>query len=120
MMVLSPAYSNTISTQIDNFLDKREENSGRIFIIEHNKVKRPKNIENLYGYKFWYEDDRENIHILGMPQLKNKEDEYYQKISEVARDLDKEINKLKEEQVTTKDTRDSDENQNIYLGFTSV
>jgi len=69
------------------FVDVLEENSGRIFIIEHTKVKSPKNIENLYGYKFWYEDERKNIHILGMPQLENKEYEYYQKIDELARNL---------------------------------
>jgi len=113
--ILSPAYLRlNQNIEIDDFLNKKGENSGHIFVIEHNKVKCPKNIENFYGYKFWYEDDRENIHILGMPQLKDKESKYYQKIDEVARDLAKEIEELGKKQLI-EEGKLNDEDKHVEL-----
>jgi len=97
LAILSPAYLRLKQyTEINNFLNKIGENSGRIFIIEHNKIERPKNIKNLYGYQFWYEDDRENVHILGMSQLEN---EYHQKILELSQDLAEKIQTVENEKI---------------------
>jgi len=64
LVVLSPAYLRSQSLQeIDYFLNRTDQESGQIFVVEYGKVERPEKIKELTGYKFWYlnETDRERL-----------------------------------------------------------
>ena len=81
-VVLSNAYLRTIGeTDIEIFGDVH-----RIIVVEHYKVVSPPKLTSNQGYKFWIEDERGNIQQYALPKSLH-EDEYYQLLGNMSRDI---------------------------------
>jgi hypothetical protein len=93
LLILSPGYleSKLCRLELSLFLAQVDENSGRVFVVEHNEVERPKSLSDLLGYKFWIKDDTGRTHTLAMPKPHPEEREYYQKLDDLARELSDKI-----------------------------
>jgi len=107
LLVLSKAYIHSESCrekEFDVFLD--EKGAERIFIIEHEEIKREKiknevasiffdkikKIQRVTNYKFWFTDQEGRNHQLYVPHVPNfPEVEYYQRLKEVACNLSNEL-----------------------------
>lgn len=89
LIILSPAYlaSQWCRLELNTFLAEQGKESGRLFIIEHDKVERPPALTDLLGYKFWRLDNTEQPRTLGLPKPSAEEVEYYQRLDDLARQL---------------------------------
>ena len=48
-------------------LSNVQENSGRIFVVEMDKMEKLPGLNDIRGYKFWKRDDTDRIRTLAMP-----------------------------------------------------
>jgi len=96
LVILSPAYlaSQWCRLELNTFLAEQGKESGRLFIIEHDKVERPPPLTDLLGYKFWRLDNTEQPRTLGLPKPSAEEVEYYQRLDDLARQLSEKLVEL--------------------------
>lgn len=89
LIILSPAYlaSQWCRLELNTFLAEQGKESGRLFIVEHDRVERPPPLTDLLGYKFWRLDNTEQPRTLGLPKPSAEEIEYYQRLDDLARQL---------------------------------
>jgi len=99
VLILSPAYLVSKQQELELFLAQASQDSGRIFVVERDYVEqRPKALQDLLGYKFWFTDERSGQpRILAVPQPKPEEIEYYQKLDDLARQMTSQLKSLKAE-----------------------
>jgi hypothetical protein len=102
LLILSPGYlaSKWCRLELSTFLAKAGQNSGCIFLVEHDFVERPEILSDLLGYKFWKYDDFGQKRILGFPKPNPEESEYYQKLDDLANQLLDQIKLLKEKTIS--------------------
>jgi TIR domain len=122
VVILSPAYlsSDWCSREFETFLKKmasqRARTGVRIFVVERDQVEpgeKPAAFHDLWGYRFWFQEPKsERTRILGDPlpiPEDPKHQPYYDKLSDLAHDLARELKRLKASAETPgtpqKDTR---------------
>jgi hypothetical protein len=106
VLILSPGYlaSQCCHLELNAFLAKVGANSGRVFVVEHEKVEqveRPAELSDLLGYQFWVSDDAGHARTLAIPKPNPEEVEYYQKLDDLARQLTDQLKELKEQAKAT-------------------
>lgn len=103
LIVLSPGYvsSNWCKKERDTFLafvKERLDRGSKVFVIERYPVDlddRPREISYLLGYRFWKAINEQGPQILGHPHpVPNRDQEYYDKLEQVARELDGTLKQL--------------------------
>lgn len=106
VLILSPGYSLSpqCHLELDAFLAQVDIHSGRVFVIEHDKVERPPQLSDLRGYPFWRRDETDKIRILAKPQPNPNEREYYYLIEDLGRDLVEKLKQLKKLAKVSPDT----------------
>ncbi len=103
VLILSPGYieSQWCQLELNTFLAKVGENSGCVFVVEHNDVEeQPYSLNDLLGYKFWLRDDTGRSRTLGIPQPHPEEREYYQRLDDLAHQMADKLKVLKKESKT--------------------
>ena len=127
LLVLSPAYlaSEWCRRELAIFheaIRERKAGKGRIFVVEFDRVD-PKRkfpeLADLKGYRFWVEDpDTRNPRTLGYPIVREKDEEYHNRVNDLCIELVRRLDGLKEnaqpaaESVTKPG---SDTRPNVYL-----
>ncbi len=98
LLILSPGYlaSRWCRYELTTFLTKAGKNSGRVFMIEKNRLERPPELGDLLGYPFWTLDERENPRTLAVPCPQPNEPEYYRRVDDLARELAGKLQHLKQ------------------------
>jgi hypothetical protein len=109
IVILSPAYlmSQWCRLELNTFLTQVGENSGCLFVVEHDVVERPSELDDLLGYQFWIRNDVGKPRTLAIPKPHPEEFIYYQLLDDLARQLTaklKELKKLKEKELPKKST----------------
>ena len=106
LVIVSNAYLNSEWCQKERktFINKVKNKifpTSRIFIIEIDNIeieKKPEELLDITGYKFWYIDEYTGKRrLLGFPEPKCDDTDYYQRIIDLSYDLAKILNKLKEQ-----------------------
>jgi hypothetical protein len=102
LLILSPGYlaSKWCRLELSTFLAKAGQNSGRVFLVEHDFVERPEVLSDLLGYKFWQLNESGHRRILGFPKPNPEEFEYYQKLDDLATQLLDQLNLLKNKNIS--------------------
>jgi hypothetical protein len=97
LVILSPGYlaSQWCRLELNRFLAKVGKNSGRVFVVERDEVQWPDELSDLLGYKFWVKDAAGKSRTLATPKPNPHEVEYYQKLDELAHELNDKIKSLK-------------------------
>ncbi len=98
LIILSRGYLNSkrCLSELENFLKLKTE-SGRVFIVERDKVQPPTNLLELISHnnhKFWLYGSN-SAYTLEMPQSNYEGREYYQKIAFLAKKLTDKLKELK-------------------------
>lgn len=99
LLILSPGYlaSPRCSLELKAFLNKVGKDSGCVFVVEHDVVKRPTELSDLLGYSFWIKNkDNNKTRTLAIPKPNHdREPEYYHKLDDLARELTDKLKTLK-------------------------
>ena len=98
LAILSPAYlaSPWCRLELNTFVAKEGKDSGCLFVVEHDVVERPPELDDLLGYKFWVRNEREQTRILAIPKPNPEEFEYYQILDDLARHLAEKLKQLEQ------------------------
>lgn len=73
---------------------RRRGTTSGLLVVEIDKVERPQALADLLGYRFWVEDTlRNRTRTLNLPRKVPTEDQYYQRLDDLARDLVAELNR---------------------------
>jgi len=102
LLFLSPGWlaSTWCRRELDLFLeDAGKQTSGCIFVVELDRVERPKTIADLRGHWFWQKTDQDKIRVLGYPvpqPTRQDHSSYFERLFELADDL---ATKLKETRI---------------------
>ncbi len=104
VLIFSRGYlaSSWCLLEMNTFLSKVGNGSGRIFIVEQDFIPReekPPEFQDLLAYPFWVRNsDTGRTRTLGIPKPNpDREPEYYQRLNDLARDLTDKLNQLKNE-----------------------
>jgi hypothetical protein len=95
--------SNWCRREKEAFLDKiKSENLAgqrRIFLLEFDPAKRPRDLSDLVGYRFWLDDDSGRPPItLGLPEIRRDDYRYFDLVNDVSHDIVKTLQALKKAQ----------------------
>lgn len=98
LLVLSAGYlaSAWCQQELTTFAEKWGRNSPRLFVVERSDVRRPEEIADLRGYRFWYGDDSGRIRTYGDPVPNPEQRTYYDSVLDLARDLARELRSLRD------------------------
>lgn len=97
LLFLSPAYlaSKWCQEELDSFVERVRSSTGRAFVVELDRIdQRPIALVDLKLYPFWIEDDSGKVRMLGVPQPRADESEYYVRLEDLGRDLADKIKAL--------------------------
>jgi hypothetical protein len=103
LMIFSPGYlaSEWCQRERNAFLDnvrRRFHSSSQLFVVEHNKAERPKEIRGSKGYRFWVEEATGGVpRILGWPRPNPNDPRYYDRLTDLSEDLAQELRRLRTE-----------------------
>jgi len=105
LMVLSRGYltSKWCKAELNCFLERfnagSNESLRQIFVAEKtiHRVKRPKALEEVISYPFWYSDGNNRIRTWGLHRYPPEETEYYHQVQNIAYDVTEELERLKGE-----------------------
>jgi len=102
LFILSPAYlaSEWCTLELNTFFNQVDEDSGRIFMVEHSFIEREDKLpelQELLGYPFWTEDSDTGIRrTIAIPKPNpDREPEYYQRIGDLAVQIKNELVRLR-------------------------
>jgi hypothetical protein len=103
IVIYSPAYllSPWCGRERERFLKLVQERRGdnaRVFLVERDKVEleeRPSEFGDLLGFKFWTQDQSGRARILGVSRSTRDDDDYYDRLEQLARELTKKLKDLK-------------------------
>ena len=100
VLVLSPGYvsSTWCLDELAAFVEARGVDSGRVFIVERDKLpedERPAALADLKGYAFWVADKQQNnvARTLGTPAMVSYRADYFRQVEDLAIQL---VSKLKQ------------------------
>ena len=97
LLFLSTGYleSKWCRDELGSFVDRVGIDTGRIFVVELDRIdQRPAALVDLKLYQFWIEDDSGKVRMLGDPQPRADESEYYDRLEDFGRDLADKIKAL--------------------------
>jgi hypothetical protein len=67
---------------------------GRVFVVELERVGRPRELGDLRAYRFWVENESGNVKLLGYPIPDPGDKDYYAKLFDLGSDLVEELKRL--------------------------
>jgi len=125
LVILSSAYIKTkeVVEEISEFRKNIHENTKNIFVIKRDRVENPKEIKNMVGYNFWYEDESGKIRQMGTLEIpKDDKYKYYNAMRDVACDLaerieEKELKQKVDSLDINKKVAESNVHPTIYIGY---
>jgi hypothetical protein len=103
LLVLSPAYlaSEWCRRELAAFheeIRRRKAARGRVFVVEFDRVdpsRKSSELADLRGYRFWVEDpDTRNPRTLGYPIVREKDEEYHNRLNDLCIELVRELEAL--------------------------
>jgi hypothetical protein len=102
LLVLSPGYlaSQWCRRELRDFLTKevgqRKGTSTSVFVVEYDRVERPKELSDLLGKRFWEADpdDQERSRTIGFPRVDPADRRYYDLLNDLCFDIVKELRRL--------------------------
>ena len=105
LLALSPAYlaSEWCRRELAIFHEAsrgRKTGNGRIFVVEFDRVdprRKFPELADFTGYRFWVEDpDTRNPRTLGYPIVREKDEEYHNRVNDLCIELVRRLDELKE------------------------
>ncbi len=104
IVIMSPAYLKREWCQLElaafsEAIQQVQLTNGRIFIVERecvDQAKRPPQLQNLAGYRFWIDMNGEGHRTLGIPVPSAEERQYWDGLNGLSAELTKQLHELKE------------------------
>ena len=101
IVILSPGYlaSSWCGREKDAFLSLvRQRGNKQVFVVERdlvNENQRPEELKDLKGFRFWVQErEGKAPRILGSPRPDPSDQEYYNKVDDLCKEIDEELREL--------------------------
>ncbi|EIJ32983.1 toll/interleukin-1 receptor domain-containing protein [Thiothrix nivea] len=85
--------------ELDIFLQTHPDTVGRIFVVEVDSVEtasKPERLHDLLSYRFWQQNDRDEIHQLGYPVPQKTDAEYFNRLVNLSHHLAQSVRAAKQ------------------------